>query len=95
MAGWLHNQLARRTMKQVDALEARNKLDTLLDTAEGGEEVLITRHGKAVAKLVPAQPRVDPEAARAAGRRIREQAERLKPKVTLEEIKEWIHEGRP
>jgi prevent-host-death family protein len=79
-------------MKQIGDLEAKNELGALLDLVEHGEEVLITRRGKAVARLVPAN---DPERARAAGRRIREQAERLKPKVTLEEIKEWINEGRP
>jgi len=55
---------------------------------------VITRRGKAVAKLVPAQRRADPEEARAASRRIRERAEKLRPKVTPEEIREWINEGR-
>ena len=95
MIDWSYSQHLQRTMKQVGDLEAKNELGALLDLVEHGEEVLITRRGKAVARLIPAKPSVDPERARVAGQRIREQAERLKPKVTLEEIKEWINEGRP
>ena len=43
-------------MYEVGAFEAKNKLGTLLDWVEAGEEVLITRRGKAVARLVPAEP---------------------------------------
>jgi prevent-host-death family protein len=95
MVGWPYTQPVQRTMKEVGDLEAKDELGALLDLVEHGEEVLITRRGKAVARLVPVKPSADPERARAAGQRIREQAERLKPKVTLEEIKEWINEGRP
>jgi prevent-host-death family protein len=90
---WLIHMSFR--MKEIGAFEAKNRLGTLLDWVEQGEEVIITRRGKAVARMVPAQRRADPEEARAAGRRIRERAEKLKPPVTLEEIKEWINEGRP
>ena len=41
-------------MREIGAFEAKNKLGTLLDWVENGEEVLITRHGKPVARLVPA-----------------------------------------
>src|ERR1700738_1708245 len=43
-----------------------------------GEEVIITRHGKAVARLVPARPTRSREQAHAALRRIRERAEQRK-----------------
>jgi prevent-host-death family protein len=39
-------------MRKVGAFEAKNKLGTLLDWVERGEEVTITRHGKEVALLV-------------------------------------------
>ena len=35
-------------MREIGAFEAKNKLGTLLDWVENGEEVLITRRGKAV-----------------------------------------------
>ena len=41
-------------MITVGAFEAKTKLAELLDKVEAGETVTITRHGKAVAKLVPA-----------------------------------------
>ncbi len=39
---------------EVAAFEAKNKLSALLDLVERGEEVTITRHGRLVARLVPA-----------------------------------------
>jgi prevent-host-death family protein len=40
-------------MKTVGAFEAKNTLGSLLDLVEKGEEVVITRRGKRVARLVP------------------------------------------
>ena len=53
-------------MKEVGAFEAKNKLSELLDLAERGEEIVITRHGKAVARLVPPKGQCNREEARAA-----------------------------
>ena len=39
-------------MKQVGAFEAKNKLSELLDLAERGEEIVITRHGKPAGVLI-------------------------------------------
>jgi prevent-host-death family protein len=41
-------------MRTVGAFEAKTHLSALLEEVERGEEILITRHGKAVARLVPA-----------------------------------------
>lgn len=43
-------------MTEVGTLEAKNRLSSLLDEVLAGEEVVITRHGKPVAKLVPVNP---------------------------------------
>ena len=40
-------------MREIGAFEAKSKLGQLLDWVEAGEEVVITRRGKVVAKLVP------------------------------------------
>ena len=40
--------------KQVTATEAKAKILRLLDQAAAGEEVEITKHGRTVARLVPA-----------------------------------------
>lgn len=40
-------------MRTVGAFEAKTHLSALLEEVERGEEVVITRHGKAIARLVP------------------------------------------
>ncbi len=51
-------------MQEIGAFEAKNKLGSLLDRVERGEEIVITRHGKAVARLVANSGSVDREQAR-------------------------------
>jgi len=67
-------------MNEIGAFEAKNTLGTLLDRVERGEEIVITRHGKAVARLVPNTRRADPKQAWAAFERIRERARQLQKK---------------
>lgn len=40
-------------MITIGAFEAKTTLSALLDKVEAGEEVVITRHGRAIARLVP------------------------------------------
>jgi prevent-host-death family protein len=40
-------------MKTVGTFEAKTHLSSLLEEVERGEEITITKHGKAVARLVP------------------------------------------
>ncbi len=79
-------------MKQVGAFEAKNTLSALLDQVERGEEIIITRHGKEVARLVPPRGEVNREAARAAARRIRDMSQGVK--LYGLKPKELIDEGR-
>jgi len=46
-------------MAEVGTFEAKNRLGALLDRVEHGEEIVITRRGKPVAKLVPDGPGFD------------------------------------
>ena len=64
-------------LREVGAFEAKNKLGQLLDIVEQGEEVIITRHGKEVARLVPVRPVRDREQARAAIQRIKSESAQL------------------
>jgi prevent-host-death family protein len=64
-------------MLDVGAFEAKNRLGALLDRVEKGEEVMITRHGKPVARLVAHTGWIDREKARAALVRIDARAEPL------------------
>jgi len=80
-------------MREVGAFEAKSRLGQLLDRVEAGEEVVITRRGKAVARLVPPASAFDRERSRRAVQRIRE----IRKGVTLGglRIKDLISEGRP
>jgi prevent-host-death family protein len=77
---------------EVGAFEAKNRLGQLLDRVEAGEEIVITRRGKVVARLVPPGAPVDRERARRAMEEIRE----ARKGVTLGgiPIKDLIGEGR-
>jgi prevent-host-death family protein len=61
-------------VNEVGAFEAKNKLSALLDRVEKGEEITITRHGRPVARLVPATGEVDRSQALAALQRMRDRA---------------------
>jgi prevent-host-death family protein len=85
-------------MKHVGVFEAKTRLSRLIEQVEQGGEVVITRHGKPVAKLVrAADQRHD---ARAIARRrkaiaeLRKMARRRGLRVPPEEIKAWTEEGR-
>jgi prevent-host-death family protein len=44
-------------MKTVGAFEAKTHLSSLLEEVAGGEEILITRHGRPLARLLPVDSR--------------------------------------
>lgn len=82
-------------MVRVGSFEAKTKLSELLDKVEAGETVTITRHGKAVAQLIPAQPDHDPEAMKALVEEIkRTRVGRGKPAGPGTTIPELIKAGR-
>lgn len=58
-------------MDTIGAFEAKARFSSLLELVAKGESFTITRHGKPVAQLVPAQQR-DPERTKAAIRRMKE-----------------------
>jgi prevent-host-death family protein len=40
-------------MREIQSSEAKTHLPQLLDAVERGETIIITRHGRAIARLVP------------------------------------------
>jgi prevent-host-death family protein len=86
-------------MNQIGAFEAKNTLGTLLDRVERGEEIVITRHGKAIARLVPNTRRTDQNHTREALERIRKRAgqlQRRKPaSFSWAALKKLRDQGRP
>jgi antitoxin (DNA-binding transcriptional repressor) of toxin-antitoxin stability system len=84
-------------MLQFGAFEGKNSFGRLLDLVEAGEEIIITRHGRPVAKMGPPSglPTARVEAALAAAARIRERAEARKTgPFDWEEWKSYRDKGR-
>ena len=78
-------------MREIQASEAKTHLPQLLDEIERGRTIIITRHGRAIARLIPE------DNIRRDGRI--EAVERLKalratmPQVPLAELLSMRHEG--
>ena len=77
---------------EIGAFEAKNKLGSLLDLVEQGQEVTITRHGKPVARLVAPLVKLDA----ATTLKVVEQIKAMRRGVTLGgvPIKDLIADGR-
>lgn len=84
-------------MATVTAVEAKTRFGELLERVSRGEEVVITRHDKAIARLIPdGAPRLDDvrrsvEGLRALQDRIRR---RRRTRLTGREVREAIERGR-
>ena len=78
-------------MREIQASEAKAHLASLLDEVERGETVVITRHGKPIARIVPEAHRRQEEIDRAIENI---KALRLSAgKITLDELLSARHEG--
>jgi prevent-host-death family protein len=78
-------------MREIQASEAKTHLPQLLDDVERGETVVITRHGRAIARIVPEAHRRQAEIDRAI-----ESIKALRQrtgKITLNELLSARHEG--
>jgi prevent-host-death family protein len=82
-------------MERVGIYEAKSRLSELVERAETGKEVTITRHGKAVAKLVPARAEkaIDRTALFEEIKAFRRKLKLKKP-LRLRQIREAIESGR-
>jgi prevent-host-death family protein len=82
-------------MIEIGVFEAKDELGALLDQVEAGEEIVITRQGRPVARLVPAVPRNDRAGAREAAAELRALAREIGgPAFDWDEVKAWRDEGR-
>ncbi len=78
-------------MRSIQAAEAKAHLSSLLDEVERGETIVITRHGKPIARIVP-------EADSRQARIVRAMADieefrKTMPRIALEDILSARHEG--
>ncbi len=84
-------------MAKVSAFEAKTHFGKLLDRVSRGEEVVITRHDRPVARLVPeGTQRLDEVRRAVAGLRELQQRirRRSKAKLSDREVRSAIEEGR-
>ena len=79
-------------MREVQASEAKTHLPELLDDVERGETIIITRHGRPIARIVPEALQRQREIDEAIDD-ITELAKHSR-KVTVDEILSLIREGR-
>lgn len=79
-------------MREIQASEAKTHLPQLLDDVERGESLIITRHGRAIARIVPEVDRRQEGIDRAMDsiRQLRQRTGR----VSVEEILSARDEGR-
>jgi prevent-host-death family protein len=79
-------------MREVQASEAKAHLSQLLDDVERGETLIITRHGRPIARLAPEthnrQAEVEKAIAEIVARR------RSAPSISVEELLSARDEGR-
>jgi prevent-host-death family protein len=78
-------------MERIGIYDARSKLSELIERVQSGEEVVLTRHGEPVARLVPEKRRQKRSRA-ATVARIRALARKLD--IRDIDIRKLIEEGR-
>jgi len=90
MLDWLKRPVD--SMREIQASAAKTHLPQLLDDVERGETVIITRHGRRIARIVPETDRrqEEIEQALAAIRQLRERP----GAITVEELLAARDEGR-
>lgn len=85
------------TARRVTAFEAKTRFGELLERVSRGEEVVITRHDKPVARMVPEGSRTSDEVRRSVAG-LRELQERIRrrsrAKLTVDDVRAAIDEGR-
>ena len=81
--------------KTIGAFEAKTHFSALLERAERGEEITITRRGKAVAKIVPVKKQASPAETRKVLAQLRAEGKKLGvKKFDWNEWKSYRDEGR-
>ncbi len=80
-----------RVMDEIQASEVKTHLPRLLDRVEHGETIVITRHGRPIAQLVPASDRRREETVQALADL--DALRRIMPNCSVEEFWTAVHEG--
>lgn len=73
-------------MKSIGIVDAKTNFSKLIERVMMGEELVITKHGESVARLIPNNSNVVLT--------IKKMAKQMNLKISLTDIKEYKHEGR-
>jgi prevent-host-death family protein len=79
------------SMREIQASEAKTRLPSLLDEVERGETIVITRHGKRIARRVPDTDNRQARIARTLAEI--DEFRTTMPRIPLEDILSAAHEG--
>ena len=86
-------------MRHIPIAEFKDHLSEFIAAAEAGEELILTRHGKAAVRILPAEEALEKrrQRARLALEEMRVHRERMRAEgrtATLDEVIAWKNEGR-
>jgi len=82
-------------MASYSVAEAKNRLPSLIDQALGGEDIVITRHGKPVAELRPPRERLSPTARKALYDHMAAEAAKRPVSVSAIDLLNEMYEEKP
>jgi prevent-host-death family protein len=80
--------------ERIGIYDARSRLSELVERVEAGEEVILTRRGQPVARLVRAETQERNKARADAVKRIRTLRKRMNLRISQAEIRRAIVKGR-
>lgn len=92
MFNWSIKPVKTMDMREVQASDAKARLAQLLDDVERGATIVITRHGRAIARLIPEADRRQAEIDQAIEHLMA--TRRTMPRVSADELRAMIDEGR-
>ena len=81
-------------MERIGIYDARSRLSELIERVEAGEEVILTRRGQPVVKMVRAEAAMRNKTRVDAVRRIRALRKRMNLQISQAEIRRAIVKGR-
>ena len=81
-------------MERVGIYDARSRLSELVERVEAGEEVILTRRGQPVVRMVRAEAEARNKSRAEAVRRIRALRKRMNLRITQADIRRAIVKGR-
>ena len=79
-------------MREVQSSDAKTHLPQILDEVERGETIIITRHGRPIARIIPETDGREAETRKAMARI--DAFRRTMPRLTIDDLLSARHEGR-